>query len=172
VALLLRVVRRRQVGRTAYEVIMEDVEIRLARAGDADPLMPLMQAFNAEEGIPWRPDAMRAAFVELTGDARLGFALVALSAGAPVGYAVVTYGFDLEWAGRDAFVTELFVAAPARRRGVAARLLREAEANATRNATRALHLVVRPANEAAMALYRNAGFNVIPRVLMTKVLAR
>ena len=90
----------------------------------------------------------------------------------PSAYVVVTYGYDLEWAGRDAFVTELFVAAPARRRGVAARLLREAEANARRNGTRALHLVVRPVNEAAMALYRHAGFDVIPRVLMTKVLVR
>ena len=157
---------------TSYELIMEDVDIRLATAVDADPLMPLMQAFNADEAIAWRPDAMRAAFVELTGDARLGFALVALAAGAPVGYVVVTYGFDLEWAGRDAFVTELFIAAPARRRGLAARLLREAETNATRNATRALHLVVRPSNEAAMALYRHAGFDVVPRVVMTKVLVR
>ena len=151
---------------------MEDVDIRLAGAADAEPLAPLMEAFNAAEAIPWRPDAMLAAFVELTGDTRLGFSLVATSAGAPVGYAVVTYGYDLEWAGRDAFVTELFVAAPARRRGVAARLLREAEANARRNDTRALHLVVRPVNEAAVALYRHAGFDVIPRVLMTKVLPR
>ena len=149
---------------------MEDVDIRLATAADADPLLPLMQAFNAEEAIPWRPDAMRAAFVELTGDPRLGFALVALAAGAPVGYVVVTYGYDLEWAGRDAFVTELFVAASARRRGIAHRLLRDAEANARRHDTHALHLVVRPANEAAMALYRHAGFDVIPRVVMTKVL--
>jgi ribosomal protein S18 acetylase RimI-like enzyme len=152
--------------------IMEDVDIQLAVAADADALLPHMQAFNVEEAIPWRPDAMRAAFVELTSDARLGFALVALSGGAPVGYVVVTYGFDLEWAGRDAFVTELFVAAPARRRGVAGRLLREAEAHARRNRTQALHLVVRPANEAAIALYRHAGFDVIPRVLMTKVLVR
>ena len=151
---------------------MEDVVIRLAVAADADPLLPLMQAFNADEAIPWRPDAIRAAFVELTGDARLGFALVAVSADAPVAYVVVAYGFDLEWGGRDAFVTELFVAASARRRGVAERLLREAEATATRNGTRALHLVVRPANEAAIALYRQAGFDVIPRVLMTKVLVR
>jgi len=151
---------------------MEDVDTRLAVAADADALLPLMEAFNADEAIPWRPDAMRAAFVELTGDARLGFALVAHAAGAPVGYIVVTYGFDLEWAGRDAFVTELFVAAPVRRRGVAERLLREAEAHARSNRTCALHLVVRPANEAAIALYRHAGFDVIPRVLMTKVLVR
>jgi ribosomal protein S18 acetylase RimI-like enzyme len=148
---------------------MDDVQIRLARAGDADTLAPLMVAFNADEAIPWRPEAMRAAFVELTEDERLGFSLVAVVAGAPVGYAVVTFGFDLEWAGRDAFVTELFVAENARRRGVAARLLAEAEANARRNGVHALHLVVRPANEPAIALYRRAGFSVVPRMVMTKV---
>jgi ribosomal protein S18 acetylase RimI-like enzyme len=152
------------------KVVMEDVDVRLAVPTDAGAVAPLMEAFNVAEAIPWRPDAMLGAFVELTGDARLGFALAATSAGAFVGYAVVTYGYDLEWAGRDAFVTELFVAAFARRRGIAARLLREAEAHARRNSTRALHLVVRPANEAAMTLYRHAGFDVIPRVLMTKVL--
>jgi len=143
--------------------------IRLATADDAALLAPLMAAFNAHEGIAWRPAEMGAAFADLCATPSLGFALVA-DDGAPLGYAVVTYNFDLEWHGRDAFVTELFVAEGARRRGIGAILLHAAEREARTHDARALHLLVAPENHAAQALYRARGFEASPRIMMTKPL--
>lgn len=83
---------------------------------------------------------------------------------------MITYGFDSEFGGRDAFVTELFVAPRARRSGLAEALLAEAEAESRRNQAGALHLLVLPENHVARALYAKAGFATSPRIMMTKVI--
>lgn len=147
--------------------------IRKATARDSELLAPLMRAFNEHEGIPWRPEAVGRAFGELCDEASLGFVLVSeapQSGGAmsPEGYVVVTYNYDLEFAGRDAFVTELYVAAHARRRGLGAALMKTAEHEARSNGVVALHLLVAPGNRAAESLYRRAGFSASPRVMMTE----
>lgn len=129
-----------------------------------------MEVFNAGEGIAWKPAAVAAAFDRLCRDPSLGFALVARAdrAATVLAYVVVTYNYDLEFAGRDAFVTELFVAPEARRAGVGASLLMAAETEARRHDARALHLLVAPGNHAAEGLYRKAGYAASPRVMMTK----
>src|ERR1051325_513687 len=109
--------------------------IRVAEADDFEELVQLMASFNAVEGIPWKPDAIRPAFERLCHEPALGFCLITedASTNAPIGYAVVTYNYDLEFAGWDAFVTELYVVETARRRGIAATLLDAAVAEARRN---------------------------------------
>lgn len=149
--------------------------IRTATFDDWESLAPLMEAFNAMEGIAWKADAMAEAFRRLCEEASLGFALVAEDAQVtetrnPSGYVIATYNFDLEFAGRDAFVTELFVVPEARRRGVATALLEAAEGEAIRQDVRALHLLVLPNNRVAEALYRRMGFVASPRTMMTKAL--
>jgi ribosomal protein S18 acetylase RimI-like enzyme len=149
---------------------MIEAEIRAMAATDWVALAPLMQRFNEGEGIVWRPEAMRRAFEQLTAESALGFGLVALADGSPIAYLIVTYSFDLEWSGRDAFLTEIYVAPQARRHGLAGRLLGRAEARAHDSGAHALHLAVLPANASAMALYRRAGFEAVPRTMMTKPL--
>ncbi len=145
--------------------------IRLALRADSSPLAPLMEAFSVVEGIPWRPEIARAGFERLVAEPSLGFALVVETPGAePLGYTMITYGFDLEFGGRDAFVTELFVAPRARRSGLAEALLAEAEAESRRNHAGALHLLVLPENHPARALYAKVGFETSPRIMMTKVI--
>jgi ribosomal protein S18 acetylase RimI-like enzyme len=104
----------------------------------------------------------------------LGFCLICqetTAVGGVLGYAIVTYGYDLEFGGRDAFLTDLCVAPQWRRRGVATALLRAAVARARQGRAAALHLGVRPENRAAIRLYERAGFENAPRNLMTKLLA-
>jgi ribosomal protein S18 acetylase RimI-like enzyme len=84
---------------------------------------------------------------------------------------VVTFGYDLEFAGRDAFVTELFVQPAARRVGWGDRLLRAAAGEARRAEVRALHLQVYADNAPALALYRRQGFEPSPRLFLSKRLA-
>jgi hypothetical protein len=45
----------------------------------------------------------------LLGSPELGVIVHILTAGVVRGYLVLTWGFDLEWNGRDAFLTELYL---------------------------------------------------------------
>ena len=144
--------------------------IRPARPGDEDALLSLMEPFNRGEGLPWNPERCRHALQELLADPSLGFVLVG-ELGDLAGYAVVTYNFDLEHGGRDAFLTELYVRPEARRSGWGRALLAEIERLARGRGVCALHLAMLPGNEGARALYRSRGYLVQERVLFTLPLA-
>lgn len=146
--------------------------LRRATAADVTALLDRMERFNAGEGIGWDRARTERALGVLITDAAIGFVLVYAPDPAAEfdGYVVVTYGFDLEWGGRDAFVTELFVDEDARGRGVAKALVDAAALLARDAGAQALHLVVRPENVAAGELYRARGFARVPRELYTKVL--
>ena len=147
-------------------------EIVRARSDDAHDILPLMVAFNQAEIIPWRPDVMVPALHRLLNDDNLGIVLVARSGAGRslVGYSLATFGYDIEFAGRDAFVTELFVDAAARGRGLGRRILASTLEHLRQSGVNAAHLVVRPENHRARSLYEGVGFQVSPRILMTKQL--
>lgn len=146
-------------------------DIRRAGKADISPLLPLLRAFSAAESIPWDEAAVTPALVRLLEDNTLGFLLLAEAGSGPVGYVLVTFGYDLEFAGRDAFVTELFVQAAVRGAGWGGRLLRAAESTALAADVRALHLQVYPDNAPARALYDKHGFEPSPRLFLSKRLA-
>jgi ribosomal protein S18 acetylase RimI-like enzyme len=145
--------------------------IRHANDADVPALLEQMQPFNEGERIPWKPERTDRALRHLLGHPELGFVLVAVEPERLLGYVIVTYNYDLEWGGRDAFVTELWVVAEARGAGLGPRLLQAVEQHARAADVFALHLVVRPENEGARRLYEREGFELVPRVMMTKPLA-
>jgi ribosomal protein S18 acetylase RimI-like enzyme len=148
------------------------IVIRRAGPGDAAAILPLMVEFNAHERIPWRPGPMGSSLGELLADPRLGCVLVAEhGAGRELaGYAIGAYGYDIEFAGRDAFVNELFVAPAFRSRGCGRLLLERLIQTLREVEVRAVHLMVRPENASARALYEALGFKVVPRLIMTQPL--
>ena len=148
------------------------ITVRPATTRDVPALLPLMAAFNAHEGIAHRPRRLERALRALLRDQKLGVVLIAWDSSrrAPLGYAVLSYGYDLEFAGPDAFVTELYVDPAHRRRGLAESLLRALVRRMQRQRVTALHLVVRPTNRRARQLYAKVGFALVPRVMMTRVL--
>jgi ribosomal protein S18 acetylase RimI-like enzyme len=148
---------------------MNPVRIRLATPADTELLLDMMGPFNEYERIPWTRDAARAPLRTLLACVALGIVGVAEAEAKPLGYFVVTWNYDLEWNGRDAFLTELYLVAEARDRGVGRTLLAEAERLAVEHGAHALHLMVRPENERAHALYVKAGYVSPKRVFLTKV---
>jgi ribosomal protein S18 acetylase RimI-like enzyme len=143
--------------------------IRQATIADLPALLPLMEAFNDVEGIPWRPEVMSEAAARLLRDGSLGTVVVAERTPKHLsGYAIATFGYDLEFAGRDAFITELYVDRESRGHGLGTSLL-----TTTMDALKgldvgAVHLMVRPQNGAARRLYARLGFSEVPRLMMTK----
>lgn len=112
---------------------------------------------------------MARAAAQLAADASLGFILLATRE-RPIGYGVVTYNYDLEFAGRDAFITELYFAPAERGAGLGRRLLGAIEQYACAQDVKALHLLVLPENARAKRLYAAHGFALNPREMMTKLL--
>jgi len=141
---------------------------RGAGGEDLPAVLEMMERFNAEESIPFDRDVFRPRLERLAGDPGLGRVLVFEVDGTTAGYAIVTWGYDLEYGGRDAFLTELFVRPALRGRGIGKQGLAAAEEAARAGGAHALHLLVRHENEEARRLYARGGFRTEPRAVMTK----
>lgn len=147
----------------------QSVTCRVAETSDSDALLRMMAPFNHEEGIAFSADSFRGPLSKLLHDDALGAALM-FESGSIAGYAVVTWGFDLEFGGRDAFLTEFWIQPPFRGAGMGRRALELIEEFARSQGTHALHLGVRLDNTTATRLYESSGYRDWPRRYMTKLL--
>jgi hypothetical protein len=76
---------------------MSSVRLRIAGEQDIAILLTLMEPFNAFEQTPWDALAKARALKTLLRDATLGVVGLLVASDGPVGYFVVTWGYDLEW---------------------------------------------------------------------------
>jgi GNAT superfamily N-acetyltransferase len=141
--------------------------ITRAEPADRDRLIDLMAKFYAEEGYGFGSGTTRA-LEELLADSTLGAVWVFREEETIVGYLVVTFGFSLEFHGRNAFVDELFILAEHRSRGLGAAGLAVAEEFCRSQGIAALRLEVERENPRGQALYEKKGYRAHPRSIMTK----
>lgn len=142
--------------------------IRRAEPADLPALLPMMEDFNEGEHIPWERSRFEHAVAPLLQSDALGIVAIAGEPDRAIGYAIVTWGYDLEFAGRDAFLTELYVRPAVRGGGCGDELLAWVEAAARAAGAGALHLMVLPDNAAARRLYARRGYASPPRDLLSK----
>lgn len=135
-----------------------ELQLRPASPADLDTLLPMVSAYHAVEQISLsraqRADAVRT----LLTDERLGGFWLLVVDQQPVGYLALTYGYSLEFGGRDAFIDELFIEAPHRGKVHGHAALQRIKHIAAAAGVRALHLEVGRNNPRAAGLYRAAGF--------------
>jgi ribosomal protein S18 acetylase RimI-like enzyme len=141
--------------------------LRGATVADVPTLLPRTRALNLHEDIRLTDATLTRGLTALVSDASLGGAWLVERESVVIGYAIATYGFDLEFGGRDAVLTELWIDPEHRRGGVGAMALELLAAVLTERGIYALHLQVRPDNPAHQ-LYQRAGFERSPRWLMTR----
>lgn len=155
-----------------------------ASDSDADELVELMREFYAFEHIAFDERAARGALRQILSDGKLGVvhlirvaaqeseqaeaASEQAAAAEAAGYLVITFGFSLEFHGRDAFVDELFLRESFRGRGIGRACVEFAAEVCRAKGIAALHLEVERANARAQALYRQSGFRDHDRYLLTK----
>jgi GNAT superfamily N-acetyltransferase len=84
------------------------------------------------------------------------------------GYLVLTFGYSIEYGGRDAFIDEVYIRAEYRGQGLGRQAMAFAETQCRALGVHALHLEVERDNTAAHVLYRQVGFIDHGRYLMTK----
>ena len=145
-----------------------EANFRPATARDADALLPMIRALCEQDGTPFDETKVRRALAEILADERYGRVWLVEWDGEPAGYLVLTFGFSLEFGGRDAFIDELYVREGFRGRGLGRRAIERAERACRERGVSALHLEVERANTAAQELYRRSGFRDHDRYLMTK----
>jgi ribosomal protein S18 acetylase RimI-like enzyme len=149
---------------------------RFASLADVPAVLEHQRAFYAAEGYAFDEAVARAAIEGLLGDSERGrlWVLVEGDPGpiAPVepisGYLAVTFGWSLEWGGRDAFVDELYLAPSHRGRGIGRTAIALAEDACRAAGVRALHLEVERENVRGRALYAGTGFADADRLLLTR----
>ncbi|HEY4239144.1 MAG TPA: GNAT family N-acetyltransferase [Kofleriaceae bacterium] len=141
--------------------------LRVAGPSDHAAIFPRTKALNAHEGIELTDEGLAASLAVLLADPALGAAWLVSRDGVDVGYAVTTYCFDLEFGGREAWLTELWIDDAARGGGAGGTVLPLLEAELRARGVLALHLQVRPDNPAAR-LYARLGYQAVPRTVMSR----
>jgi len=146
--------------------------LHLAGPEDNDPLLRLIAAFHAEEGIDQTDASREAALRPLLEGSPHGAAYLIGPKRAPIGYVIVTFTWSLEYGGLDAMIDELFVRPGVRGRGIGSEVLLSLSRALARAGVQALHLEVDRDNDAGRRLYDKAGFRAKDRyVLMTRPLS-
>lgn len=154
------------------------IELRRAGADDRSLLLALIRGLYECEHIPF-DEARAARGVDgLLADPALGgvwvIERVIERAGAagerggdPIGYAVLTLGYSLEFGGRFALLDELFIREEHRGAGAGRQVLVRIEEICRGLGLQAVRLEVERTNRAARELYRKVGFKAHDRDLMT-----
>ncbi len=84
----------------------------------------------------------------------------------PVGYALLTYNFELEYGGAEGVLRDLFVETRYRNQGIGSLALYEIEDYCRERGMRAFQLQLPRSNKSAEKFYRKAGFRELARRVM------
>ena len=147
-----------------------DATFRLAGSADLETLLPMVREFWVIERLHFVEPDVRRALAGLLASPQYGLVILAESAGAPIGYLALTFGYSLEFLGRDAFVDEIYLRESYRGKGIGDRAIELAVERCRALGVRALHLEVDHVNPRARALYERVGFKPHERALMTRLI--
>ena len=145
-----------------------EVSLEPATTQDVPALLEWMRDFYVHEDIPFDPAVSEPVLRELLARPELGRVLKLVAGGHAVGYAVLAFGFSLEFGGRSLFLDELYVRPPWRGRGIGTIALRLLQETSRDLGARSLALEVNLDNVGAERLYRREGFTSNRRQLMTR----
>ncbi len=139
-----------------------------AGADNEDVLITLMREFYAVEHLAFEEAVARAALRQILHDGTLGSVYLIRSGEDAAGYVVLTFGFSLEFHGRDALVDELYLREKFRGKGLGRAALEFVEGVCRAKGMKTLHLEVDRVNTRAQEIYRKAGYRDHDRYLLTK----
>jgi len=146
---------------------------RKATLDDIPILVDLMQEFYAEANYPLDKHWAAASFSAFMQNESLGAVWIIFYDSEPAGHVVLTIRFSMEYGGFDAFIDDLFICSPYRRRGLGRVALRTPFDECERRKVRAVHVEVGHDNVAAKALYQSYGLEPYDneRLMLTARLA-
>ncbi|MCH2077385.1 MAG: GNAT family N-acetyltransferase [Rhodobacteraceae bacterium] len=132
--------------------------IHKAGTEDIDRLVPMIMAFHEEEGLDTDEAHIRRAITPLLAGSPHGEIFLAGPRMAPAGYALLCYGWSIEYGGLDAYLDEFYLRAAVRGRGMGGDVLQAVSEYLAKKGAKALALEVDFENEVAIRTYERSGF--------------
>lgn len=132
--------------------------IHLATPDDALKLLPMIEAFHAEEGVKSDVEARAAAIAPLLDGSPHGALWLIGPQTAPVGYIAITFGWSLSTGGLDGTIDEFFIRETVRGRGVGSEVLIALMTELEAGGVTALHAEVAEGNDRAARIFKRIGF--------------
>src|SRR5215467_7554183 len=145
---------------------------RQATEGDAEILLQMMREYYAFDGHAFEERLARQALLGFLCEPAYGRAWLICDHATPVGYVVLTFGYSLEYLGRDAFLDEFYLRKSHRGKGWGRQVLEFVEDEARKFGIRSIHLEVVRENTHAREIYRRAGYGDHRHFLMSKWIER
>lgn len=152
--------------------IMADPVFEPATSDEIEILVAMMRELYAHDGLAFDEAIARRALLGVIDNETFGRVFLIRLGNEVAGYAVLTFGYSLEFHGRDAFVDELYLRDEYRGRGIGKRALQFLTEVWANEGVTSLHLEVERENTSAQAVYRKFGFEDHDRYLMTKWLRK
>ena len=150
---------------------MTEADFKIAEKSDIETLVEFIREFYEFEHLKFDESIVRTALAKILDDDSLGRVWLIQHGDEAIGYVVLTFGYSLEFRGRDAFIDELYIRESYRGQGVGMSVIQFIESVCPSLGIQALHLEVERKNTAAQNLYRKVGFKDHNRYLMTKWIA-
>lgn len=147
------------------------INFRIAENSDIETLMQFIQEFHEIEHLPFDETTDHTVLTQLLNNNFLGRVWLIQDGSKAIGYVVLTFGYSLEFRGRDAFIDELYIRESHQGQGIGTSVLQFVEEACPALGIQALHLEVDRTNTGAQHLYRKVGFEDHNRYLMTKWIA-
>jgi ribosomal protein S18 acetylase RimI-like enzyme len=147
---------------------MSAVVLRPATIADLTALTRFIQRYFAFDRLDFDGKAIRSGLGQLLKSRSLGQALLVISNSKPVGYTILIDSFDLEFGGRVAFVTDLYLDPAYRRRGIGTEIMKQLEQFCRDRGIKTIELQAERRNRAALSFYRRRGFRRHDRVALSK----
>jgi ribosomal protein S18 acetylase RimI-like enzyme len=146
----------------------DHVSFRTATIADLPALECLVGKYYAYDQIAHEAAEVHSGLAILLSDASPGQAWLVLDGLQPVGYVIFTYGFDIEFGGRLATITDLYLEPSYRGKGIGHKILEHIEEYCRMAGLRGLELQVERDNVEARGLYQKFGFQSVDRIPMSK----
>jgi GNAT superfamily N-acetyltransferase len=144
---------------------------KIAESADTEILMKFIREFCEFDEHPFDEFDIRTTLARLLQDDSLGRVWLIKHKGEAIGYIILTFGYSLEYRGRDAFIDEFYICASHRRQGIGRSAIQFIERVCPSLQIKAVHLEVERKNTAAQSFYHQVGFKDGERYLMTKRIA-
>lgn len=146
---------------------MHDLRLALATPADAPLLEPMLIDFKSNDPVP-RTERELVAFRSLLEDRTAGDVFRIEAGDRTIGYAILCWGYSVEYGGRNAFLDEFYVVPELRGRGLGLHVLGLLDDEARQRGLVALHLEVLAHEARNSRLYARAGFTDRGSRLMTR----
>jgi ribosomal protein S18 acetylase RimI-like enzyme len=147
---------------------MSGVILRRATMAEFRTLTRFIQRYFAFDHLNFDGKAIRSGLRQLLKSRSIGQAFLVIRNSRPVGYTILIDSFDLEFGGRVAFVTDLYLEPACRRRGIGTEVMKQLEHFCRERGMKTIELQAERRNRAALSFYRRLGFQRHDRVALSK----